>query len=370
MVLPDYLKKYLTDEDIIRLKGKEGIQSYLYRDNLFVRITQDYKSFPRGTVFYEDGIIYGYPPIMRILHLTNGIGRYFDGEFYVEEKVDGYNVRIAFIDNTLLCFTRGGFICPFTTDRVSDLVDIRFFEQYPEYVICGEVAGPGSPYNIEVIPYIKGDIQFFAFDIMDRFGKKLPLDKRYEILQPFEINQVNRWGPFSKGDIGEIKRIILELDREEREGIVIKSTSNERSAKYVTLSSCLRDLQASTHLIAELPAGFFLQRILRALFFSYEFNIPIGDEYLLESAKALYSIPAKIIHDISEGKEIKELFEIKVKNKDTIDEFLRHINRSDVRAQLISIERQGNYFKARFYRVYTEGTKELRHMLAGHGFFD
>ncbi len=370
MELPDFLKKYLIDEDIKRLKEKEGIQPYLYKDLVFVRLTQEYKSFPRGTVFCEDRIIYGYPQIMRILHLTNGINRYFEGEFYVEEKVDGYNVRIALINNTMLCFTRGGFVCPFTTDRVSDLVDIRFFEQYPEYIICGEVAGPGSPYNTEVIPYIKEDIQFFVFDIMDRKGKNLSLKDRYEILQPFKINQVNRWGPFKKGDIEKIKRIILELDREEREGIVIKSISNERSAKYVTLGSCLRDLQASTHLITELPAGFFLQRILRALFFCHEFNIPIEDEFLLKSADALYRIPEKTIHDISEGKEVKELFEIKVKNKNTIDELLRLINRSDVRAQLISIEKQGDYFKARFCRIYINGTRQIRHKLAGHGFFD
>ena len=36
-------------------------------------------------------------------------------------KVDGYNVRIVRLAGRLVPFTRGGFVCPFTDDRLADV---------------------------------------------------------------------------------------------------------------------------------------------------------------------------------------------------------------------------------------------------------
>ncbi len=367
---PDFLNKFLSEQDIKVLKERDALHAYDYKDITFVRLSQEYKRLWRGTVFYEDGILPGYPRIMRILHLENGLNRYFKDRFYIEEKVDGYNIRIAIINGHLVSFTRGGFVCPFSTDRLTDFINTNFFDTYPDYIICGEVVGPGSPYNTEVIPYIDEDVDFFAFDIIKKNEKCLPADDRYKILGDFEINQVNRWGPFIASDINKIKDIVLSLDRDGREGIVIKNLSGTKQAKYVTLSSCLRDLQATAHLIAELPAGFYTQRILRAVFFCHEFNISLSNEYLLNFSRALYLIPQNTLQDIANGQDVREYFDIMVKNRNTIDELIHHLNRSGVRTQLQSVEKAGDYYRARFYRVYIKGTKELRHRLMGKGFFD
>ncbi len=367
---PPFLTKYLPDKDIAILQERDSLHVYQRDELAFVRLSQEYKDIPRGAVFYESGFINGYPGIMRILHLQNGISRYFKDRFYVEEKVDGYNVRVAVINGTPLAFTRGGFICPFTTDRISDLIDLNFFKKYPEYIICGEVVGPGSPYNTEVVPYADEDVVFFAFDIMDENGKRLSIEERYQIFERFNIKQIRRWGHFSASDTNKIKEIVLELDSNGREGIVIKPVSNGKSVKYVTLSSCLRDLQATAHLITELPAGFFMQRILRAVFFCNEFRIPFSSEYLMDSAKALYLIPEETIKEIEGGGSVKEIFNITVRNKNTIDELIQHLNRSGVRSQLVSVEKSGDYYKARFHRIYIKGTRELRQKLMGRGFFD
>lgn len=367
---PDFLKKNLTDEEIAALKERETLHTYQFDELAFVRLSQDYKVHSRGTIFYADGLISGYPRIMRILHLENGINRYFKNKFYVEEKVDGYNVRIAVINGIPLAFTRGGFICPFTTDRIPDLINMDFFSEYPNCTICGEVVGPGSPYNTEVIPYVHEDVVFFAFDIINGNGRHFPIEDRYKILERYSIHQVNKWGPFSASDANEIKKIILELDRDGREGIVIKPVSDGKLVKYVTLSSCLRDLQATTHLITELPAGFFTQRILRAVFFCHEFGIPFSSEYLIDSAKALYLIPKQTLKNVAEGESVKEFFDIKVRNKNTIDELIQHLNRSGVRTQLVSVEKLEDFYRAKFYRIYIKGTREIRHKLIGHGFFD
>lgn len=368
---PIILNRYFSDSELKALFEKEALQHFSFEGEEFVRLSQDYKKLYRGTVFYDGGILPGYPHIMRIVHLTKGLSRYLkSSRFFVEEKVDGYNVRIARIKGKTIAFTRGGFICPFTTDRITDLIDISFFDRYPGYVLCGEVVGPGSPYNTEFIPYIKEDVVFFVFDVIKSNGTFLLPEERVITLQDFKMEQVRRWGPFDITHLKEIKEIVLHLDKEEREGIVIKTLKNEKALKYVTLSSCLRDLKATTHLISEIPAGFYIQRIMRALFFCHEFDIPLTDSYLMEAAKALYLRPYNALKDVAVGGEIKESFDVKVRKRETAMKLLQHLNRSGIHTQLISIERVEDYYKLRFNRIYRKGTRQIRQLLKGKGFFD
>lgn len=368
--VPSFLEKYLTKEEITKLQKKDALHTDQFKELTLVRLAQDYKKYPRGTIFHEVGLIPGYPRIMRVLHLENGIKRYFKERFYIEEKVDGYNVRIVTINGNPLAFTRGGFICPFTTNRIPDLIDLNFFHKYPGYIINGEVVGPGSPYNTEIIPYINKDVLFFSFDIFDMGSGNISLQKRYSILEQFKILQVRRWGPFSVSDVNTVREIVLELDRNGREGIVIKPISNGKQIKYVTLSSCLRDLQATSDLITELPAGFYIQRILRAIFFCHEFGVVLDDRYLLESAKALYLSPQRVLKEVADGGNVRESFEINMRSKNTIYELMEHLKRSGVSTKLLSIEKIDDYYRTKFHRIYTEGTREIRHKLMGHGFFD
>jgi putative ATP-dependent DNA ligase len=120
----------------------------------------------KGVVVTDAEIIFDFPRIARILQLENGIKLTFVNPFYVEEKVDGYNVRIAKIEDRVFAFTRGGYVCPFSTDRLVDFFDIgKFFDENPELIVCGEIAGPENPYNKETPPYVTEDVRFFAFDI-------------------------------------------------------------------------------------------------------------------------------------------------------------------------------------------------------------
>jgi len=370
METPPFIERYFHAEEITQLQKKDAFQTSNYRELVLVRLTHDHKKYPRGTVFYEDGLIPGYPRIMRVLHLENGVKRYFKGRFYIEEKVDGYNVRVGLLNGYPLAFTRGGFICPFTTDRVADLIDLNVFHKNPKYIINGEVVGPGSPYNSEVIPYINEDVIFLAFGLFDIENRNIPIEERYKIFEQCGIQHVRRWGPFGVPDVDRVKEIVLELDRDGREGIVIKSISNGKQIKYVTLSSCLRDLQASSDLITELPAGFYLQRILRAIFFCHEFSVVLDDHYLLESAKALYLSPQKVLKEVADGGNMRESFEVNVRSENAVYELMEHLKRSGINTKLLSIENVDHFFRSRFHRIYTEGTREIRHKLTGHGFFD
>lgn len=373
MELPAFLSRFLPEEHIT----EKRLAPYQWDGLALVRVTQDFRGHPRGTVFWEGGVVPGYPRIQRTLHLERGISRYFKGPFHVEEKVDGYNVRAARVGGRHLAFTRGGFVCPFTTDRLPDLVDLAFFGEYPGHILCGEVAGPENPYNTEVIRYIEKDVMFFAFDVLDAEGGHLAAERRYSLMERYGIPQARRWGPFGAVDIARVREIVLGLDAEGREGVVIKpveaygQAAKRRTVKYVTLSSCVRDMEATAHLMSDIPAGFFVQRILRAAYIAHEFGLPLDDGYLLEAARSLYRPNEKVLGEIEGGGSVTESFRIRVRERATVDALLEHIHRAGVRTNLISVERdQDGYHRARFQRIFQKGTRAHRRRLKGHGFFD
>jgi putative ATP-dependent DNA ligase len=370
--LPGFLGKFLKEDDARRRK----LSPYQWDGSTFVRARQDARGLARGTVLWEGGVIHGYPRIPRTLHLERALRRYFKDGFHVEEKVDGYNVRACRVGDRTLAFTRGGFVCPFTTDRLPDLVNPDFFDRHPGLVLCGEVAGPQNPYNTEAIAYIDRDVRFFAFDIMDERGNHLPAHRRHAVLKETGIPQVRRWGPFGAEDIDEIRAIVLELDAGGREGIVIKPadaygpSARKGTLKFVTLSSCLRDLEATGRLLAELPSGFFAQRILRAVYFSHEFGVPLDDRYLLQAARALYRPNLDLVEGLEGGGDLRESFQVLVRRRETVDSLIGHLGRDGVRTSLVSVEPEGGYQRARFHKIYAKGTRQLRRRLRGHGFFD
>jgi putative ATP-dependent DNA ligase len=379
MERPGFLNKFLTEEELSTLR----LSAYAYQGITFVRSTHDHGRYPRGTVFHDGGVVFGYPRIMRILHLGRGISRHFGGGFYAEEKVDGYNVRVCLADGRPIAFTRGGFVCPFTTKRLPDLLpDLRgFFSRYPDLVICGEVVGPESPYNTEAIPYIGEDVRFFAFEggTQSLFSTSdvspfLTAEEKYALYEREGIPMVRRWGPFMPSDMDKVKELVLALDREEREGIVLKPDSGRpemgKFLKFVTLSSCLRDIEAASPIMAELPAGFFIQRITRAVFFSHEFGIPLGEDYLLRAARALYLENIRLLDEMEEGGEVKESFRIRVKERETVDALMGHLRHAGVRAEISRLEEAEGRLSAVFRRTYKNGTRRFRRMLRGHGFYD
>ncbi|MFN3740994.1 MAG: hypothetical protein ACK4TF_10070, partial [Thermodesulfovibrionales bacterium] len=75
-MLPVTLNEYFSESELKELSEKKVLQPFSFEGQDFLRLSQDYKKLPRGTVFYEGGFLPGYPHIMRILHLERGISRY------------------------------------------------------------------------------------------------------------------------------------------------------------------------------------------------------------------------------------------------------------------------------------------------------
>ncbi len=363
---PDFLKNHLPRERI----NRETIESCTIEGTAFYRLTKDVPGLPRGTLIWEGGILHGYPRIKRILHLERGIGRHFKGPFYVEEKMDGYNVRIRKIGERVFAFTRGGFLCPFTTDRLPDLLPLAFFDEFPDYTLCGEVVGPENPYNSEPLSHVKEDVAFFAFDVRDLAGKSLPLRERYRICKEAYVPFVRHWGPFTSEDASVVRSLVFELDRDDREGIVMKPVMEGEDVKYVTLGSCVRDLASTSHLMAEIPAGFYIQRLIRIAAIAHEHSLELDETARLSIADALMGPLKDTIGKIETGESIKEFFTVRVNREETMDSLLQQLRKAGVNVHLVSGEKVGGKHRFTFCRTFPKGTRELRRKLKGHGFYD
>lgn len=371
------LRKIGVPEDrLLVLEGKGGIVEDEFEGVRYVRFRDSAKGFRRGTVVFENGeAVIGFPHIKRVVQLENGIKRVFKNKpFYVEEKVDGYNVRVVKVGDKVLALTRGGFVCPFTTERIGDFLDFEFFRDYPNLVLAGEMAGPESPYIVEGPPYVKEDIRFFLFDIQEKgTGKSLPVEERYKLAEEYGIPQVKRFGLFDRSRLDDLYDLVEKLSEERREGVVMKTPDMKRIAKYVTPYANINDIRIGSHVFFDLPHGYFMGRIKRLAFYLAEKHVKGEefDEYAKALGKALLRPFVESIHEVAHGGEVEEVFTVRVKNISTAHKMVTHFERLGVKIHIEDIEDLKNgYWRITFKRVYPDATREMRELWNGLAFVD
>ncbi|WP_110619809.1 RNA ligase [Thioalkalivibrio sp. ALE21] len=247
------------------------------REQQFARLTshrllESVDGFPRGSVVLPDGrVLPGYPSIARIQSLAAGLPRQFDGPFRAEEKIDGFNVRILREGDAIYAFSRGGFVCPFATDRVPDFVDPQVFEEDPELILCAEIAGPDTPYMEGTSAQVEDDIGLFVFDMMRRdHAGFLPHADKQRRIERHGLPQPAQHGVFHPDELEALRHRILELDARGVEGLVLKAEDNGTRAKYVTGRSCINDIRVCSGQLLDLPAEYFTHRLMRLAVFLTE----------------------------------------------------------------------------------------------------
>ena len=370
------LKLGVPEDRLAVLDGKGGIVEGEFEGIRYVRFRDSAKGFRRGTVVFENGdVVLGFPHIKRIVQLENVIRRVFKNRaFYVEEKVDGYNVRVVSVRDRVLALTRGGFICPFTTERILDFINEEFFRDYPNLVLAGEMAGPESPYIVEGPPYVKEDIGFFLFDIQEKgTGRSLPVEERLKLAEEYGIRHVETFGLYDRSKIGGLHELIERLGRERREGIVMKTPDMRRIAKYVTPYANINDVRIGSHVFFDLPHGYFMGRIKRLAFYLAEKHIKGEefDEYAKALGKALLRPFVESIHEVANGGEVEEVFTVRVKSISTAHRMMTHFERLGVKIHIEDIEDLRNgYWRITFKRVYPDATREMRELWNGRAFVD
>ena len=255
--------------------GRSRVECFEYDGLTLERCNDDLGQLPRGSIRAAGRVLYGYSHIGRVLVLRRGLTEQLAGPFHVEEKINGYNVRIARVEGRLLAFTRGGFVCPFTTDRLPDLLDPAFFDAHPDKVICGEVAGPENPWLDASPPFIERDVRLFVFDIGGwNRPDFLPVCKLRTLLDECALPAVPAFGWSDAGRYAELARQILELNEQGREGLIFRQGSpRPKRVKYVTAQVNLDDIQRSANRMADMPPGYFAGRILRIALFLQEHHL-------------------------------------------------------------------------------------------------
>ncbi len=354
-----------------RAVAQGRVERLEYDGLVLERCNDDVGHLPRGSIRAAGRVLYGYPHIGRILVLRRGLTEQLAGPFHVEEKINGYNVRIARVDGRLLAFTRGGFVCPFTTDRLPDLLDPAFFDTHPDKVLCAEVAGPENPWLDASPPFIERDVRLFVFDITAwNRADFLPVNALQSLLEEFALPAVPAWGWSDAEHYDALAARILELNEQGREGLIFRQeTPRPRRVKYVTARVNLEDIQRSATRMPDMPPGYFAGRILRIALFLQEHGL---DPQPYEDAlgQALLGALDDTLSRLQRERRASQPFTCRFRerhNAERLVTLLQRVAGHKVKIVIHNIEPEADgYWRLRFERRYPL-TNSLLHELLGGG---
>ncbi|MFT4883578.1 MAG: putative ATP-dependent DNA ligase [Natronomonas sp.] len=280
----------------------------------------------RGAVLFgpEERPVCGYPKIPRALLLDPGVPEQFDGPFVVEEKLNGYNARVARLDGDIVAFTRSGIACPFTTYLVRSRLDFDvLFEDRPDLVVCGEVIGPENPYTAYDYPDVES-AAFRVFDLRDRTtGDPLAVDRRRDLLDEYGISQTRSFDTYEPTETDAIAGIVEELDADDREGIVMQSLDGRTQLKYTTGASTEADLEHAFSLPFEHGRSFVFQRVLREAFRAVEHDVDTTDR-AHAVGEAILEPLVETIHEVDDGQPVGQEHTVRAPPR-IVTELLSHL---------------------------------------------
>ncbi len=353
----DWLRLF-EEKKVLPLEGTPG---------LLFRIKKDFRGFPEGTVFSEDITVFGFPHIPRIFVLIPGLKRYFNGTFFVEEKIEGYNVRIFSWRGEVLVVTRRGFVCPFASDRWVDFLPSlpEFFRDHPNLCVCAEVAGPENPFVTEWPPHVKSDVRFFVFDIMDlSTGRLLKPEEKYELIKRYSFTSPEVHGPFSAENEREIKDILLRYETEGREGVVVKASDGSFSVKYVTPVSNLEDIRVVFPFLGEVAPEYVTQRLVRYVLGCFDLFGEASYD-ISEVQRRILSATHQVLERVKRGEPVEERFRVRFRTEEAFQAMLAHFRHARVRVEVKKVEREDGYLKVEFSKLYHRATEFWRSKLQG-----
>ena len=320
----------------------QGLQETIIRESAWpeprlIRFEKEASGVEAGTVVFENGdIVFGYPKIRRPLFLAPAIERHFSRAVAVEEKMNGHNVRVLSVSGETVALTRGGFICPYSTEVARRLVPEEIFEKNPNLVLCGEMVGPENPYVAKEI-YPTDSIDFYLFDVAEKNRKGTAgVHKTHELAELFGLKATAFLGQFQKDIAAEkIRQIVLRLGRQGREGVVLKDPENLVSPiKYTSSVTNCSDIAIGFRYYNDYATDFFLSRVVREGFQSVEWNE--SEEERRERAQRIgESILLPMIETIEHkraGENIVQRVIIHVRSLQTARDFEYHLRRSGIRA--------------------------------------
>lgn len=344
-----YLMKISSDLGVdvqkLRQEYKNDKIHFIEDEIPYFRFKKDIGTVEEGTVVFllkekkELEYVRGYPKIPRALIIETAFKKNFE-KAYVEEKLNGYNIRTVKINGRIKSLTKGGLVCNYTSKRIEELIkDSTFFNENPELMLCGEVVGLQNPYQEKSYPEAK-DFGYFVFDIRNRkTGEPLPVEKKMEMVKKYGLKMVHSFGIFSDGK--ELLKLVRKLGDEGREGIVLKSPDMSKQMKYTSNQSTNEDLRYAFTFYSDYGLPFMYRRLIREAFQAYELGLD-GEDLEKEANKLGKSVlipMVKTIRQVAEGKEVTEDFEIDVPDMIFAEDFVNRLKHLGVKATIEGVEK-------------------------------
>jgi len=355
---------------LIESYGKKNVQLVKDFDIPYLRFKKEVHNVEEGTVvFLGERIAYarGFPKIRRAMLLGEVLKKHFKDKFQVEEKLDGYNIRTIFL-NDLVCITRKGLVCSYTTQHVKKILGTNlFFKENPDLMLCGEVIGLQNPYQTKSYPEAK-DFGYFVFDIKDRrTGKSVPTDEKNSLMARYDIPSVKNFGVFTAQEAGMLLELVRTIGENKREGVVIKSQSMDKQVKYTANQSTNNDLRYAFKFFFDYGQPFMFRRLVREAFQAYELGLSKKEleEEAGELGKSILIPMVETIKRIAQGEEMTEDFEIAVPDVDFGKAFIEHLKHIGVKATIEKVSEGRNETIIKVKRHYPITNDKIKAYLKG-----
>ena len=363
--------KELCKRDLIR---KAFIKHPFFSDVLEAfKLDRKFGEFEEGTLIAKTvdsvEVVRGYPKIKRALTLYPTIKRYFKGEVAIEEKMNGYNVRIVKFGKNLYAITRGGFICPYTTEKARKLLSDEIFKDHPNLMLCCEAVGEESPFVPKSIYGSK--IDFYVFDIRDRrTNRALPIYEKQKLADEYGFKIAEIFDIVDAKKAHEVAREVVEkIGKEGREGIVIKDVEmTKEPIKYTTSQTNCSDLSYAFRYFGEYGRDFMFSRLIREGFQSFEFG---EDEQAvmdrcIRIGEAILKSMVESIREVSEGRKVYEKMRLRFYDLDVFELFKQHVRRMGIDAKFSEPMHDEDSYVVWFYRYMKSTTDKIKHILKGN----
>jgi len=323
--------------EILEKKIERTVKIMNYRGINYAVIREDLGGYREGTTVFleEEKIVHGYPSIRRLAFLES-VPMHMIDEIIVEEKLNGYNVRVVDADKKVLAITRGGYVCPYTTARIEKMYGDRIKEALSEYedvVLTGEVIGTENPYVAYEYPEADG-FDYFVFDVMKN-GELTPLSFRDEIVGKYGLKLVPVLARIGKNELGRLREIVDELDKRGREGIVIKDPMHRvPPLKYTTIYINIKDIEEGMKYPFDEGRSYLFTRIIRLICQVYEYSLGNKelDNIALRLGRAILKPAVESLRERSMGRLVAATYRLVFPSEDDLRDYLEFLEELGVDA--------------------------------------
>ncbi|MEF8771418.1 RNA ligase [Halodesulfurarchaeum sp.] len=341
--------------------------SAAYRGLEYEYLGSPVRGIERGTVRMADTLVRGYPTTPRVLMTDPGVPMFFDGPLAIEEKLNGYNVRIAHVGEPL-AFTRGGHICPYTTHVAREELNLEaFFGTHPEQMLCTEFIGPENPYTAHHV-YDVASIEPRVFDVRHReTGRPMPVERRRSVIDRFGFPQPEFYGVFEpEPAVDAVREVIQELDASGREGVVMQSVDGRDQLKYTTGSTHRSDLEMAFSLPFDYGQDFLFSRLIREAFQAVEFeeDKTTVRERAHRIGESILKPMVETIRAVDAGETVGEFHTVRG-SPSAITELLSHFEEQGLELEIERDDQEGDQRVVALRKVSNQTRDKVEHFLNG-----